>query len=72
MSRRHAFNLRVHGADSEIAKAIGRDRKGKISVIIYVVVIISAFVSPMIACALFLVVALIWFVPDQRIERLMN
>ena len=64
--------LRVHGANSEIAKAIGRDKKGKISVIIYVVAIISAFVNPMIACALYLVVALIWFVPDQRIERLMS
>ena len=61
--------LRVHDADSQIAKAIGRDRKGNISLVIYFAAIVLAFLNPMISCALFLVVALIWFVPDTRIER---
>jgi uncharacterized membrane protein len=64
--------LNTHGGQSDIAKAIGRDRKGKISVVFYIAAIILAFLSPMISCTLFLVVSLIWLVPDQRIERLMS
>ncbi|HEY5362952.1 MAG TPA: TMEM175 family protein [Aestuariivirga sp.] len=67
-----AVVLDTHGRQSNIAKAIGRDRKGKISLVCYIAALILAFLSPMISCTLFLVVALIWLVPDQRIERLMN
>ncbi len=61
--------LRVEGPDSLVAKAIGNDRKGKISLAIYVASVPVALVSPMVSCALFLIVSLIWLVPDPRIER---
>ena len=61
--------LAHHDRDSALAKAIGDDFKGKISVAIYAVAIPLAFVSSWIACALYVVVAIIWLVPDKRIER---
>jgi uncharacterized membrane protein len=64
--------VRRHGADSTLAQAIGSDRKGVVSLVCYGASIPLAFVSTSISCALFIVVAVIWFVPDQRIERLMK
>ncbi len=57
------------GRDSLLARAIGRDLKGKISPAIYVVAIGSAFIHVALAQALYVSVALIWLVPDRRIER---
>lgn len=64
--------LAVSGPDSEIAKAIGHDKKGKISLACYIASIPLAFVWPVASCALFALVALIWFVPDKRIERVLG
>jgi uncharacterized membrane protein len=61
--------LRQEGPDSALAAAVGRDRKGKISALIYAVAIPVAFVRPWMAGALYVVGALIWLVPDRRIER---
>jgi len=61
--------LARHGHDSELAKAIGNDIKGKISLVFYAVAIPMAFVHVGIAGALYLVVSLMWVVPDLRIER---
>ena len=61
--------LRHHEKDSALARAIGEDFKGKISVVIYVVAIPLAFARWWIACALYVAVAIIWLVPDRRIER---
>jgi uncharacterized membrane protein len=61
--------IACNGADSPIAIAIGNDRKGKASLAIYVLAIICARVNPWISMALYVLVALIWFVPDRRIER---
>jgi TMEM175 potassium channel family protein len=61
--------LTLHGPTSLIAQALGNDFKGKISVVINLVAIPLAFVSSWLACACFVVVALIWLVPDQRIEK---
>lgn len=58
--------------DSALVKAIGRDRKGQISVAIYTVAIPLSFFSRWIALALYVVVAVIWFCPDQRIEKTLN
>lgn len=58
-----------HGADSELASAIGNDFKGKISVGFYVAAIPLAFVHPLVACALYVTVAVMWLIPDRRIER---
>jgi uncharacterized membrane protein len=58
-----------HGKDSVIAKALGRDVKGKVSVVLYALAILSALRRPWIACGLYVVVAIIWLVPDRRIEK---
>lgn len=59
----------LHGRESTIARALGRDFKGKISVVIYVTAIVSCSLSQWIACTLYVLVALMWLVPDRRIER---
>jgi uncharacterized membrane protein len=64
--------IRKHGRDSTLARAIGADRKGLVSLFCYAASIPLAFVSTTISCALFVVVSIIWFVPDRRIERLMK
>ncbi|MGE3799391.1 MAG: TMEM175 family protein [Candidatus Kapaibacterium sp.] len=58
-----------HGENSELAKAVGKDVKGKVSVAIYAAAMPLAFVHPMIASALYVLVAVIWLIPDRRIER---
>jgi TMEM175 potassium channel family protein len=64
--------IAVNGADSPIAVALGRDIKGKISPIIYIVAIVATFFYPPIALALYFAVAIMWFVPDRRIERVVG
>jgi uncharacterized membrane protein len=59
----------LHGRDSVLATALGRDFKGKVSMLIYVAAIPLAFVSSWFACALYLLVAVMWLVPDRRIEK---
>lgn len=59
------------GRNSLLAAAIGKDWKGKLSVVLYLVSIPLAFVSPWIAIALYAFVAILWLVPDRRIERVM-
>jgi TMEM175 potassium channel family protein len=56
------------GPDSRLRAALGRDLKGKVSPLLYLAAIPLAFVSPWIALALYVFVALIWLVPDRRIE----
>jgi uncharacterized membrane protein len=58
----------AHGTSSALAAAIGRDFKGKASVVIYAAAIPLAFVHPWIACGLYVVVAATWLIPDSRIE----
>jgi uncharacterized membrane protein len=59
------------GADSLLRKAVGSDWKGKLSPLCYLIAIPAAFVSHWIAQGLYVLVALIWLVPDRRIERVM-
>lgn len=62
-----------HSNDSILAAAIGRDTKGLRSLYIYAAAILLAFVSPWISIALYVTVAVIWLIPDRRIEnRLLN
>jgi uncharacterized membrane protein len=60
---------RTHGTGSTLAKALGSDIKGKISLAFYVAAIVLAFVSPWISLAIYALVALMWLVPDRRIEH---
>jgi uncharacterized membrane protein len=64
--------IACNGADSPIAIAIGSDRKGKSSLAIYALGILCARVDPRISVAMYVSVALIWFVPDRRIERVIG
>ena len=61
--------MALHGQESVLATAIGDDRKGKISVLMYLVAILLAFVDARIAGVLYILVAVIWLIPDQRIEK---
>jgi len=58
----------VNGKDSALAAAVGRDKKGLISLALYLLGIALAFWNPRIALLLYVVVAALWFIPDRRIE----
>jgi len=64
--------LSAHGKNSKLAKALGNDFKGKVSMCIYAAVIPLAFVHPLLACLLYIVVAIMWLVPDRRIEKVLT
>jgi uncharacterized membrane protein len=61
--------LRVEGTQSVLATALGRDMKGKLSPLLYALAIGAALVYPGVAVVLYLLVALMWLIPDRRIER---
>ena len=63
--------LACHPADSKLAHAIGRDFKGKISVVIYAAAVAIACAAPWLAIALYASVAFLWLIPDRRIERVL-
>jgi len=60
--------INLHGEDSTLAIAFGKDRKGKASVLIYAVGISFSFINPWLGFALYVIVAGLWFIPDRRIE----
>ena len=61
--------LAGHSTDSPLAKAIGSDFKGKVSLVIYASAIGLTFINPWLGLALYVAVAIIWLVPDRRIEK---
>ncbi len=61
--------LAHHGAESALARAIGRDRKGWLSLLLYAVAVAVSFRVPLLANLIYVAVAIIWLVPDSRIER---
>ncbi len=61
--------LAQEGKNCTLASAVGKDLKGKASIVIYASAIALAFVQPLISCALYIVVAIMWLIPDRRIER---
>jgi uncharacterized membrane protein len=61
--------IRAHGPDSELKKAVGSDWKGKASPVLYILGILLGFVNHWFGIAIYIAVAIMWFVPDQRIER---
>jgi uncharacterized membrane protein len=60
--------IAFQGKDSKLAEAVGEDIKGKVSALLYIIAISLAFVSPWIAIGLYIVVSLLWVIPDPRIE----
>jgi len=63
--------IRRHGEDSALARAVGSDRKGRISMALYLAAVGVAFLSPWASCAIFVGVAILWLVPDRRIEKVL-
>jgi uncharacterized membrane protein len=61
--------LATHGRDSQLAKAVGKDFKGKLSPLFYIIGIVSSFYNVWVAETLYVLVALMWLIPDRRIER---
>src|SRR5215469_16363123 len=61
--------IRAHGQDSILKKAIGRDWKGKLSLVLYILAIVATLRSSWIAQAILVIAALIWLIPDRRIEK---
>lgn len=61
--------IHVQGSNSVLRKAIGNDRKGRISAVLYILAIVASFYVPWVAGSLYTAVAVMWFIPDQRIER---
>jgi uncharacterized membrane protein len=64
--------IREDGKDSLLAKAIGKDVKGKLSVVLYATAILFSFFNHWISQAIYIFVALMWLVPDRRIERVLS
>ena len=60
------------GRDSLLKRALGRDLKGKLSPALYLSAIVAAFWAPLVSQAIYLLVALLWLVPDRRIERVVS
>lgn len=58
-----------HGKNSVLATSIGHDRKGTVSVLVYLAALPLAFVRPWLACACYTLVAIMWLLPDPRIEK---
>jgi uncharacterized membrane protein len=61
--------VRLEGPQSQLARAVGRDRKGLLSLALYIAAMVAAPFEPLLSDAIFVTVALIWIVPDRRIER---
>jgi len=64
--------IALHGAHSVLAEAVGADVKGWISVALYAAAIPLAFMQSWLACAIYLGVAIMWLIPDRRIEKAMT
>jgi uncharacterized membrane protein len=60
----------IHGKDSTLAIALGKDRKGIISVVLYIIGIGLSFVYTGLALVIYVLVAMLWFIPDKRIEKI--
>jgi uncharacterized membrane protein len=63
--------IRSQGPDSILKKAVGRDWKGKLSPVLYLSAIVATLVSPWLAEAIYVAAALIWLIPDRRIEKVL-
>ena len=64
--------IRLQGKDSQLANAVGQDFKGKISLVIYAAAVPLSFVSRWLAFSLYVAVAVMWVIPDRRIEKKLN
>jgi uncharacterized membrane protein len=61
--------LALEGENSLLAAALGRDFKGRLSIVVYLVAIPASFFAAWVSCALYVVIAVVWLIPDRRIEK---
>jgi uncharacterized membrane protein len=61
--------LRIHAKDSELAHALGKDAKGRLSAIAYILAVFAAALSSWLSLAIYVCVAIVWLIPDRRIEK---
>jgi uncharacterized membrane protein len=64
--------ISLHGQDSVLAIALAEDFKDKVSLVSYGIAILLAFVNPWIACGIYILMAVLWLIPDRRIERILT
>ena len=64
--------ISVHGRDSALATALGSDFKGRISLVLYAAAIALSFFNSSLACMIYVLVAVMWLVPDRRIEKILE
>lgn len=64
--------IKAHGADSLLSKAVGKDFKGKISAVLYIIAILSTYYHEVISGIIYIFVALMWLIPDKRIEKILE
>ena len=64
--------IKKNGKNPRLSEAIGKDIKGKISLVLYLIAISVAFISPMLSGIIYASVAIIWMIPDKRLERLFD
>ena len=64
--------IALHGRESTLAEALGRDLKGKASIVVYLAAIPAAFAGAWISCGLYVLVAVVWLIPDRRIEKILT
>jgi uncharacterized membrane protein len=64
--------LADHGPDSELVASFGKDWKGKLSPFLYAIAIVASFFGPWLATVIYLSVAVVWLIPDRRIERVVH
>jgi uncharacterized membrane protein len=64
--------LTIHAPDSVLAIALGRDFKGKVSLALYALAIVLSFIASWLALVLYILVAIIWLIPDPRIEKTLS
>jgi len=64
--------IRLHGRDSTLASALGSDWKAKASLALYFAAVLLALLQPMLSCGIYVLVALMWWVPDRRIEKTLS
>lgn len=64
--------VRLHGPDSALARAMGGGGKEKVSLALYAIALVLAFVLPAVSFVIYVLIAVIWIVPDPRIERVLG
>ncbi len=64
--------IAINGKNSTLSKGIGKDLKGKVSIILYAVAIAVSFIFSWISAAIYLIVAIMWLIPDKRIEKVIG